>query len=397
MSVKKPPHSPFYHYEFKFRGVKFRGTTGATERREAERFERDKRAEVKAAAAAQAATPSMTLDVAAARYWDEAGQHASEPDLFGNIERIVEWIGGSTALSDITTELVSGLVARRRGEFVKNNPKGKLVSPSTVNRSFTMPLRRILTRARVDWEIPLQELRWKSLILKEPKERVRELKLDEEDRLETFERPEFTVLRRFAQATGLRRRDALITWPQVDWDNELIRVVQKGDDPHEIPIAPDVVGLLWKLYTAKDRHETHVFTYVALKTRVEPRSKRKIVAGERYPITEEGWASEHGRVCKRAKVVGFRIHDERHTAATRLLRGSGNLAVVRKVMGHKSITTTMKYAHVVDSDIRDAMKARAADEAARRQAYEDRKKALKKLAETEPKPKKTKRPRSLVG
>ncbi|MFJ5486617.1 tyrosine-type recombinase/integrase [Hansschlegelia beijingensis] len=339
----------------------------------------------------------MTLDAAAARYWNEAGQHASEPDLFRNIERIVDWIGGSTALADITTEMVSGLVARRRGETVKGNPGIKLVSPSTVNRSFTMVLRRILTRARVDWQIPLQELRWKSLILKEPKERVRELRLDEEDRLEQHERPEFTALRRFTQATGLRRRDALITWPQVDWDAEVIRVVQKGDDPHEIPLTPDIVEILWALYTAADRHETHVFTYIALKTRVEPRSKRKIIAGERYPITEEGWATEHGRVCKRADVEGFRIHDERHTAATRLLRGSGNLKVVQKVMGHKSITTTMKYAHINDGDIRAAMRARAADEAARRQAYDDRKKALKKPEDESQGGEKPKGPRSLAG
>ena len=397
MSVKKITASPYYQYEFKFRGDKFRGTTRETERRAAEAFERRRRAEVKADFEARKAAPSMTLDAAAARYWQEAGQHASEPDLFRNIERIVDWIGGSTALAAITTEMVSGLVARRRCEYVKGNTGGKLVSPSTVNRSFTMVLRRILTRARVDWQIPLQELRWKSLILKEPKERVRELRLDEEDRLEQHERPEFTALRRFAQATGLRRRDALITWPQVDWDAEVIRVVQKGDDPHEIPLTQDIVEILWPIYTAVDRHETHVFTYRALKSRVEPRSKRRIVAGERYPITEEGWASEHGRVCKRAGVEGFRIHDERHTAATRLLRGSGNLKVVQKVMGHKSITTTMKYAHIVDSDIRDAMKARAADEAARRQAYEDRKKALNKPVETEVKTKKSRRSRSLAG
>ncbi|MGA0530833.1 tyrosine-type recombinase/integrase [Hansschlegelia sp. KR7-227] len=314
----------------------------------------------------------MTVDVAVGRYWDEVGQHGATPDLWGNLERIVDWIGAETELTDVTSDLMSRLIARRRAEYRRGDPKLGLVTASTVNRSFTMIVRRILTRARTVWDQPIKELPWGKLTLAEPKERVRELGHDEEIRLEKWERPGYTALRLFAQATGLRRGDALITWPQVDWANGVIRIFEaKVDEWREMPVTPDIIEILWPLYTAADRHETHVFTYTAQKTRRCPKSGNVYKRGDRYPITEEGWSTEHSRVCKRAGVVDFKIHDERHTAATRLLRGGGgNLKIVQKVLGHKSITTTMKYAHVDDDDIRAAMTARAADTARRRADHE---------------------------
>jgi hypothetical protein len=51
------------------------------------------------------------------------------------------------------------------------------------------------------------------------------------------------------------------------------------------------------------------------------------------------------------------VHALRHTAATQLLRGSGgNLKAVQKLLGHKSITTTARYAHVDTEDLRAALR-----------------------------------------
>ncbi|MDG2571043.1 tyrosine-type recombinase/integrase, partial [Vibrio parahaemolyticus] len=58
-------------------------------------------------------------------------------------------------------------------------------------------------------------------------------------------------------------------------------------------------------------------------------------------------------------VTDFRFHDNRHTAATRLLRSSGNLKLVQKLLRHEDIATTTKYAHVTDEDLRLAMETAA--------------------------------------
>ncbi|HEY9057509.1 MAG TPA: tyrosine-type recombinase/integrase, partial [Aurantimonas sp.] len=51
--------------------------------------------------------------------------------------------------------------------------------------------------------------------------------------------------------------------------------------------------------------------------------------------------------------------DTRHTAATRLVRASGNLKLAQRMLGHADLATTTKYAHVTQDDLRAAMEAAA--------------------------------------
>jgi integrase len=51
----------------------------------------------------------------------------------------------------------------------------------------------------------------------------------------------------------------------------------------------------------------------------------------------------------------FRLHDTRHTTATRMVRSTGNLKLAQKALGHANISTTVKYAHAVEDDVRDAL------------------------------------------
>lgn len=46
-------------------------------------------------------------------------------------------------------------------------------------------------------------------------------------------------------------------------------------------------------------------------------------------------------------------HVLRHSYATNFLRNNGNMGYLSKMMGHKSMDTTMIYAHVVDNDLED--------------------------------------------
>jgi integrase len=109
-----------------------------------------------------------------------------------------------------------------------------------------------------------------------------------------------------------------------------------------------VHDILWPL---RGHHSTHVFTFVAQRTR-DGRTK-----GERYPITYNGLKS-HWRYLRRvAQVPGFRWHDFRHDVATKMLRETRNLKLVQRAMGHAKITTTMRYAHVLDAEIAEGFEA----------------------------------------
>ena len=49
-------------------------------------------------------------------------------------------------------------------------------------------------------------------------------------------------------------------------------------------------------------------------------------------------------------------HTLRHTFATRLYRGTSNIRMVQKALGHSDLSTTMIYTHVVDEELEGAMK-----------------------------------------
>ena len=79
MSVYKHKDSPFYHFDFQFKGDRFHGSTGCKSKREAEAFERDERDRAKQVKRATSAV-STQLDYVAGRYWNEIGQHHAGAD-----------------------------------------------------------------------------------------------------------------------------------------------------------------------------------------------------------------------------------------------------------------------------------------------------------------------------
>ena len=81
--------------------------------------------------------------------------------------------------------------------------------------------------------------------------------------------------------------------------------------------------------------------------------------GDRRPIRYEGLTTEIERTVVRAGIRDFSFHDLRHTAATRVLRATGNLHIVKRMLRHENIKTTAKYAHSQNDDVLAGMQAAA--------------------------------------
>lgn len=346
MSVFKRPGSETYSYDFQYRGHRFSGSTECTNKRDAERFEVAEKARAKAAEADPG--KNLPFGVALSLYWNEVGQfHVNS----SNTERDLAWlqkhVGPMTLMSDISDATVARLVARRRGETVRNSEE--LVSAATVNRTVCEPLNAIHRRAAKTWKAKVQEIDWPKHFLRESEERVREATVAEETKLVDAMREDYVPALQFAIMTGCRRAEIVgLQWTSVDLINREFRVTGKGDRSRTIPMTKAVFNLLWAM---KNDHPTAVFTYVAKKTR-DGRER-----GKRYPITIEGFKTAWRRGPRDGAVEDFRFHDTRHTAATRLVRTTGNLRLAQRLLGHKDITTTTRYAHVTHADLRAGLEA----------------------------------------
>lgn len=358
MSVYKRQGRKFYIYDFNYRGQRFSGSTGCTSKREAERFEEAERERVKALRID--ASKPLTFKAAAAQYWNEVARHrADSEDLLRCLDWLITNIGETTPIAEISNALIARLVAKRRGEYVPSHRKPgrkyktpeqrRLVSNATVNRTVTQPLREILRRARRTWGQTVQEIEWKDHWLKEPQERVREASADEEARLLSAIRGDYAPALRFAILTGCRRAEIVgLTWKDVDFFNREFTVRGKGDRVRTIPMTTAIHSLLWEL---RHNHKEAVFTYQVR------RPRNGAVKGTRQPITAEGFKTEWRRTRARAGVEDFRFHDSRHTAATRLVRATGNLKMAQQLLGHTEIATTARYAHVTRDDLRAGMES----------------------------------------
>lgn len=355
MSVYKRPNASTYSYDFEVGGNRFSGDTGKKSKREAvaeqNRLRDQARLRLKANRASGA---DMTFGAAAARYMIEVGQHHKNADTtLTNLEWLEAALGKSRRLSSIDDEVVAFLVAKRRIEprkvGNKNTPK-RAVSPATVNRTCTEPLRKVLRRAQKTWKATVQDIDWPSHMLEEPQERVREASISEEDAFMDVLDRGYDDAVAFAVLTGCRRMEIVgLRWEHVDFFSRQFIVTGKADRTRSIPMSNAVFDLLWSL---KDNDPSVVFTYIAART-----DRRKgIVRGVRYPVTDSGLRSASRRAMTNAKVSNLRFHDLRHTAATRILRSS-NLRVVQTLLGHRDVSTTTKYAHALNEDVRAAMDA----------------------------------------
>lgn len=355
-----PRKDGVYVYDFWRGGTRFYGSCECTTRREAEQFEKDLKAKVAEQRKKQeaVATGPLTFTAALDKFWLEVGQHyggSYGKTVFTALEWLGHEFGPETLLGSIATKRISEAIARRRAETVPNR-KGdpKPVTNATVNRTVTELLRRIFIRARDVWEEPVRPIQWKTLLLPEPKERTRELRDHEETTLAQNMRNDYLPALAFFVASGCRLNEVVsLSKTDFDWTGRTITIRGKGDKVDIIPLTNEIAAIVTPLW---DHHPQAVFTYVSKRVRKHPISKKLIPKGNRFPITYEGMKSTWRRYGgAKAGLIDFRLHDTRHTTATRLLRDSGNLKLVQRLLRHEDITTTVKYAHADIRDLRSAM------------------------------------------
>jgi len=130
--------------------------------------------------------------------------------------------------------------------------------------------------------------------------------------------------------TGLRLGEVLgLTWGRVDFSRGVILLEQtKNGRRREVPMNRAVDDVLSPL--ARAHAGGRVFG---------PRSVRRAFES----------------ACERAKLINFHFHDLRHTFASWLVMRGRPLKEVQELLGHQTITMTMRYAHLSPDRLRDAV------------------------------------------
>jgi site-specific recombinase XerD len=61
----------------------------------------------------------------------------------------------------------------------------------------------------------------------------------------------------------------------------------------------------------------------------------------------------YGKAQENADLEDIRLHDLRHTFATRLVQAGVDVFTVQRILGHSTITMTMRYCHSFEARMRD--------------------------------------------
>ena len=73
--------------------------------------------------------------------------------------------------------------------------------------------------------------------------------------------------------------------------------------------------------------------------------------GKRYKDIKRSFST----ACRKSKIVDFHFHDQRHTFASHLVMSGVDITTVSRLIGHKSLKMTLRYAHLAPSHMQKAV------------------------------------------
>jgi integrase len=143
----------------------------------------------------------------------------------------------------------------------------------------------------------------------------------------------------FALNTGLRLNSQYVaTYEMMDCTRNVLDIPRtKNDEPVHMPLNQEALAAIRSLPSWKER-KGPIF-----------RSQRR--PGEAVKSNDH-WFKP---ALKLAGITGFRWHDLRHTFASWLIQDGVPLEQVSKLLGHKSLAMTMRYAHLAPNQLHAAV------------------------------------------
>lgn len=290
-----------------------------------------------------------TLDQVITKY-EENYRHQSS---FNNakrkyLENYREYFGKKTLLVNIRYMDLETYSNHLRQKLT---PRKTVRKDSSINRE--MGCLHHIFRKAVEWEMVDQSpfKRGKAFYLKENNQRLRFLNQDEIDKLIENCPPHLRRVVICVLNTGMRRGEVLsLKWSQVR--NGFIYLQEtKTNESRQIPVNEDLKRLFKEIRREQNPRGVNV---VGLDGKPVKRTKTSnifLYDGKPFHLIKESFKT----ALKNAGITDFRFHDLRHTFASQLIMGGGSLKDVQELLGHKTMTMTLRYAHLSQEHKRKAV------------------------------------------
>lgn len=200
-------------------------------------------------------------------------------------------------------------------------------------------LKHMFTKA-VEWDMveaeTLKRIR-KVKPLKDDSKRLRYLSKDECRTLLDNCNGYLKEIVTFALNTGCRRGEILpLKWDNVDMRHGFIRLDRtKNGERRDIPINDSLKSVLQGIARRLD------IPYVFFDK----------VTGKPYQSVKRSFIT----ACKKSGITDFHFHDLRHTFASQLVMSGVDITTVSRLLGHKSLTMTLRYSHLAPNHLQSAV------------------------------------------
>lgn len=337
--------------------IQLRETTGRTTEYEATQYCLKRIEQINQKAHSKGELPTITIDEAFGKYYIEQGQYLTLPkQRLTRLNNLKESLN-VTYLHEITESEINNFIVSHRNIF----------SNSTINRY--LALLSVVINTAEDWKVKTSHIKISRFKLKEPAENIKCLKdWETAEKIIANASSHLKPIIYTALYTGLRRANILgLKWDNLDFTNNTITLkvkdrTKQGGKIHTIPMIPQLKEIL----QAQPRINEYVFNFRGKKIESITRSwhfifykyvpTKKLTDGDVYEVrTVKGEKVIYKRVLRDESLPYTNFHTLRHTAATWILKKTNNLRITKEILGHADIKTTMKYAHVMDEEKRQAL------------------------------------------
>ena len=140
---------------------------------------------------------------------------------------------------------------------------------------------------------------------------------------------------RLLMLTGCRRNEILtLRWEHVDLEHDELRLRAAKTGARAVPLSPAARGIL----TALPRQADNPWVFPGR----EPGTRMANLNGSWQVVRNE------------AGLEDVRIHDLRHSFASRALALGESLPMIGKLLGHRQVQTTARYAHLARHSVKAA-------------------------------------------